>query len=43
MYFSLSLAIISVLKWCIMDALEAVVKAKRVVNLQVKFALVIEF
>ena len=34
----ISLAINSVLRCCIMDALEAVVKAKRVVSLQVKSA-----
>ena len=38
MYLSLSLAISSVLRCCIIDALEAVAKAKRVVTLQVKYA-----
>ena len=38
MYLSLSLAIKSVLRCCIMDILETVVKAKRVVSLQVSSA-----
>ena len=37
MYFSLTLAMNSVLNCCIIDALEAMVKTNRVVSLQIRF------